>query len=90
MVKHSTLSASATEMWRLQRDGHEARCLLAVVPVGMETRVLFDGHFLYSYQFGRLHEALAWAETRRALMAGEGWTCVERFPAARFVWPVSA
>lgn len=66
----------ATPLWRLYRQGHDASCEIIVLPCGYgyEGRFLVDRRFLYSYQFTRPDEAVAWAGEKEAQYRQQGWT----------------
>ena len=61
------------QLWHLQKQDQDASCELARISVGYEGRFFLNGHFLYSYQFTDIDEALAWAFSKRADFRAQGW-----------------
>ncbi len=62
-----------TRLWILERDGHEMRCDVTLVPYGIEMTLSHDGSAVVTRVFETGEEALAWAEKKRGDREAAGW-----------------
>jgi hypothetical protein len=60
-------------VWRLERNGCDARCIIGLTPYGPQTRFMYDGQLIAEYLFDSWSEASAWSSQRRSELESEGW-----------------
>ena len=62
-----------TTLWKLERDGRSISCRVRLVPYGIEIDLANDDAVVLTRAFDTDHEALLWAETKRAVRQADGW-----------------
>jgi hypothetical protein len=84
---HTASLNAVLPLWRLFKQGHDASCEVAKIPIGFEGRVLLDGRFLYSHQYTRVDAVLQWAQAKQVELRQRGWSRVMQIdnPAAAFL-----
>jgi hypothetical protein len=71
-----TPRGSSVLIWTMKSDAGEARCVVTVVPLGLELQYILNGSLLISRRFDRSSEVVEWAVRKQVSLHQRGWVRV--------------
>ncbi len=60
-------------IWTMTSEGGEAKCVLTIVPLGLEVQYVLNGSLLSSRRFDRPGDVAWWAARKQLSLQKRGW-----------------